>query len=154
MSVISIHAPLTGSDDGSNTSQTDKTIFQSTLPSQGATEICSGSLDYCSHFNPRSPHRERRSKALTFLGYDGFQSTLPSQGATYWGHDWSIPTEFQSTLPSQGATYYYAKCFVIYLYFNPRSPHRERRICSRNGFARRPYFNPRSPHRERQQICT
>ena len=35
------------------------------------------------------------------------------------------------------------------LYFNPRSPHRERRLCGIYTTANL-YFNPRSPHRERR----
>ena len=35
-------------------------------------------------------------------------------------------------------------------YFNPRSPHGERRIHSAAGFSGWGYFNPRSPHGERQ----
>ncbi len=36
---ISIHAPLTGSDEFSHLLQIIRTLFQSTLPSQGATKI-------------------------------------------------------------------------------------------------------------------
>ena len=56
--------------------------FQSTLPSQGATETQRQTQPQNRHFNPRSPHRERRNRGLAFLGSVGFQSTLPSQGAT------------------------------------------------------------------------
>ena len=85
-------------------------VFQSTLPSQGAT--------------------------ISALGYSDdfkFQSTLPSQGATHYSLG-ALPVSviFQSTLPSQGAT---QRCFfLVYIRsnFNPRSPHRERRACDGN----------------------
>ena len=101
---ISIHAPLTGSDVRYFNMLHEMIVFQSTLPSQGAT---------C----PRAPQ-----KTPTL-----FQSTLPSQGATddafndatglfisihapLTGSDdgrglqRKRANEFQSTLPSQGAT--------------------------------------------------
>ena len=80
---ISIHAPLTGSD---------------VLPDRRS--------DPNTHFNPRSPHRERPKTGKHFTNYDLFQSTLPSQGAT---RSWCRTSCFR-------------------LYFNPRSPHRERLV--------------------------
>ena len=82
---ISIHAPRTGSD-GDHTGQTvGAVLFQSTLPARGATERQRRELlaDIISihaprtgsdcrpctrrarsrHFNPRSPHGERRDNA-------------------------------------------------------------------------------------------
>ena len=40
---ISIHAPLTGSDVVSTIAMLDAVVFQSTLPSQGATTVWGGS---------------------------------------------------------------------------------------------------------------
>ena len=57
---ISIHAPLTGSD---------KRIHNT--------------CNFFRYFNPRSPHRERRSLKLCKCCFPIFQSTLPSQGATF-----------------------------------------------------------------------
>ena len=124
--MISIHAPLTGSD--------------------GAVDNYFCAVD---NFNPRSPHRERPllthlqmhfstisihapltgsdgmfrflkahrgisihapltgsdTRGLRNLGYlTRFQSTLPSQGATLSAYTAFLPCLFQSTLPSQGAT--------------------------------------------------
>ena len=58
---ISTHAPRTGSDCGIHAFSSLKYTFQPTLPARGATF-----LDFVSsqstmhHFNPRSPHGERR----------------------------------------------------------------------------------------------
>ena len=57
-------------------------LFQSTLPSQGATccYVCGKHPEL--YFNPRSPHRERLFFNLRCVAHILFQSTLPSQGAT------------------------------------------------------------------------
>ena len=55
---------------------------------------------------------------------------------------------FQSTLPARGATLCATVLVRMYQYFNPRSPHGERRwrrTHKPEGF----HFNPRSPHGER-----
>ena len=81
--MISIHAPLTGSDVVKLSFRGGLWIFQSTLPSQGAT------FSALAIVMPTSP----------------FQSTLPSQGATKaFGSAADQLKAFQSTLPSQGAT--------------------------------------------------
>ena len=104
-------------------------IFQSTLPSQGATwGAWTGTYDT-----------------------QTFQSTLPSQGATSNGNSRGVVVGFQSTLPSQGATVRQWFLRRRPRDFNPRSPHRERRLASRN-FKKLCNFNPRSPHRERPSL--
>ena len=152
--LISIHAPLTGSDIALSWYSIGIKLFQSTLPSQGATVTL---------YVP----------ARLLL----FQSTLPSQGATEISSTVSPSAIlFQSTLPSQGATGDAAGGTCKVQDFNPRSPHRERpgAVCRQRLFSgisihapltgsdvmntpvrnAPAYFNPRSPHRERQQICT
>ena len=56
---ISIHAPRTGSD-------------------YRAAQAVANDL----HFNPRSPHGERREILATYNANSEFQSTLPARGAT------------------------------------------------------------------------
>ena len=126
---ISIHAPRTGSDPiqgfrrnqqldfnprsphgerlRRRTPQRRPPRFQSTLPARGAT---------------LRPCRARRGKR--------FQSTLPARGATLLGDDVSYADLFQSTLPARGATNFPLIYRRKILYFNPRSPHGERR-CKR-----------------------
>ena len=81
-------------------------IFQSTLPSQGATFTIN-----------------KRSSACLI-----FQSTLPSQGATTCRRELLVCLIFQSSLPSQGATCCNLIKHITHTDFNPRSPHRERLI--------------------------
>ena len=124
-------------------------LFQSPLPSQGATSAVKKSYMIISNFNPRSPHRERPAAASSVIstimisihapltGSDTlrhsleamehiFQSTLPSQGATVRSASFAHFTTFQSTLPSQGATLRVITVDTLIVNFNPRSPHRER----------------------------
>ena len=60
---------------------------------------------------------------------------------------------FQPTLPARGATPFRIFLCGLFSYFNPRSPHGERRSSPsalRHGYN---YFNPRSPHGERRQTA-
>ena len=158
---ISIHAPLAGSDSIPAALLTTPTIFQSTLPSRGATAAAAGTLHPFQYFNPRSPRGERRMIRYSLERAQGFQSTLPSRGATKdWesgrgvcdisihaplaGSDFGAlingiqATKFQSTLPSRGATRALCTSSPEDPYFNPRSPRGERRLVryDRHAFAK------------------
>ncbi len=78
---ISIHAPRTGSD-----------------PAEGTNEAAEW------HFNPRSPHGERRFHPRAAGIARRFQSTLPARGATCRCQSRFTLLLFQSTLPARGAT--------------------------------------------------
>ena len=149
---ISIHAPLTGSDLRNLSIFNRIPNFNPRSPHRERPSL----LFRCPnlpYFNPRSPHRERRLSVTIHVHNKVFQSTLPSQGATgletgeyivkqisihapltgsdppvcaIWerllisihapltgsdsgGNTWlEKRTRFQSTLPSQGATPRYA----------------------------------------------
>ena len=126
-SVISIHAPRTGSDVVGHAQKVFALAFQSTLPARGATKVPLIVLTAHPHFNPRSPHGERRCCKTQTAIQGVFQSTLPARGATTsWiqsrqssgisihaprtGSDGARRTglsslsRFQSTLPARGAT--------------------------------------------------
>ena len=81
VSIISIHAPLAGSD---------------------AAVFLSGIVRL--NFNPRSPRGERRFAGPQGSSGPRFQSTLPSRGATNELPLLIAGRKFQSTLPSRGAT--------------------------------------------------
>ena len=127
---ISTHAPRTGSDDTFVVVPSSSVTFQPTLPARGATPCArgcpgeartisthaprtgsdvpgAGSAARKSHFNPRSPHGERRKLARWLNAAFKFQPTLPARGAT------APPTP---TAARSG-------------HFNPRSPHGERPDC-------------------------
>ena len=135
-------------------------LFQSTLPSQGATRCDCQQLFEISYFNPRSPHRERRVRAKWRRNFQHFNPRSPhrerhvpagyvktfraiSIHAPLTGSDElgerPCPRymEFQSTLPSQGATITELGYMDSLQNFNPRSPHRERRrLVARLNFRR------------------
>ena len=79
-----------------------------------------------------------------------FQSTLPARGATALLPHRKCCKAFQSTLPARGATINGFDAETTGFYFNPRSPHGERR--NQPFFlVNVAYFNPRSPHGERRR---
>ena len=125
---ISIHAPRTGSDFAGAVSICRCCIFQSTLPARGATPAEGTNEAAEWHFNPRSPHGERR---------DGFR------------HD-RRRVQISIHAPRTGSDLVQSSLWSADRHFNPRSPHGERPRCPRRRSARRWYFNPRSPHGERQ----
>ena len=89
-------------------------VFQSTLPTRGATVYCN-------------------TDTFPFL----FQSTLPTRGATHFSRFPAPAVLFQSTLPTRGATFSLCRCNSDGGHFNPRSPHGERL----NRFGHRPRIN-------------
>ena len=105
-----------------------------------------------SHFNPRSPHGERRFKPLLI-----FRILVISIHAPRTGSDEDSAAnlyqriKFQSTLPARGATIRRRNESVCKMHFNPRSPHGERRNLRRDGSTLIAHFNPRSPHGERHK---
>ena len=100
---ISIHAPLTGSDEPG--------------ASLGGP---------ASDFNPRSPRRERLSERPYPKPQRAFQSTLPSQGATAYQNHLAVPTVISIHAPLAGSDIILLCCSCLVTDFNPRSPRRER----------------------------
>ena len=102
--IISIHAPLTGSDNGD---RMERAILR--------------------HFNPRSPYGERPASRCPSLGHRQFQSTLPLRGATgskrspYTFLIYFNPRSPYGERPGLPCNH------AFYRYFNPRSPYGERR---------------------------
>ena len=102
---ISIHAPRTGSDASRPEQEDTMKQFQSTLPARGATRTGRADSPPAPHFNPRSPHGERRTLRNLVNIVNSFQSTLPARGATPPAiTPLRSATRFQSTLPARGAT--------------------------------------------------
>jgi hypothetical protein len=151
---VSIHAPHTGSDAIDVIATTNSIVFQSTLPTRGATRPA-GLVLRPERFQSTLPTRGATwsaSDARCNVAATLFQSTLPTRGATRTGASvLNPPAMFQSTLPTRGAT-----CGLQLgrenrqRRFNPRSPHGERPNCDWAFAAKPPFsFNPRSPHGER-----
>ena len=125
---ISIHAPRTGSD-----------------------RAAGRGTPHSFHFNPRSPHGERRYRDATRTNERRFQSTLPARGATRSKNNINIRVLFQSTLPARGATIFICsrpldKTISIHA---PRTGS-DKPASSSDALAN--HFNPRSPHGERHAV--
>ena len=103
--------------------------FQSTLPARGATSSTFADLLGSAHFNPRSPHGERRAGESRLRRADSISIHAPRTGSdVIYGYLGTIPVYisihaprtgsdgisphcinresiFQSTLPARGATW-------------------------------------------------
>ena len=146
--------------------------FQSTLSSRRATACRNLPRRSVTHFNPRSPHGERRSLMLSSPGCGRFQSTLSSRRATPPQHRLplrqaisihalltesdgiaisllSAISRFQSTLSSRRATACPLVARSAFAKF--QSTLSSRRATTSPPGPQRPRrnFNPRSPHGER-----
>ena len=123
---ISIHAPRTGSDTPYVCGPRELEGFQSTLPARGATHSTQFKLFGMgiSIHAPRTGSDEHGHKTA-----DGQPISIHAPRT---GSDvmtllvMFMPGKFQSTLPARGATGCRRKRFSS-AYFNPRSPHGERR---------------------------
>ena len=93
----------------------------------GERPAADGTAAPCVYFNPRSPHGERPLPRPTSVLESRFQSTLPARGATLRRASSARSRSFQSTLPARGATGAASSSPGSKTYFNPRSPHGERR---------------------------
>ena len=172
---ISTHAPRTGSDAKVAGDAIRAVTFQPTLPARGATISSRRGVKSQSHFNPRSPHGERRISAVTSSAISRFQPTLPARGATarqpglrcrsqdfnprspHGERPYPIPgymvlALFQPTLPARGATFS-VPSFPNGQQISTHAP----RTGSDNPLLPPMHleidFNPRSPHGERLIAC-
>ena len=170
--LISIHAPRTGSDERIYQHLTFTHGFQSTLPARGATSSTFADLLGSAHFNPRSPHGERRAGESRLRRADSISIHAPRTGsdrsgagrtavhlpisihAPRTGSDIINNSTFETIkisihAPRTGSDRESPAHGAGLHYFNPRSPHGERHA----PHQRRPSafdFNPRSPHGERR----
>ena len=147
-------------------------IFQSTLPTRGATSSGSCQMPSMANFNPRSPHGERRCSLLMGYPSQKFQSTLPTRGATSPLAFCCPESRFQSTLPTRGATHGQS-AYTLFPFISIHAPHTGSDVSlldlvagilcisihaphtgsdCRCRLRVRPSvdFNPRSPHGERR----
>ena len=103
--LISIHAPLAGSDPTAHEALSKAERISIHAPLAGSDQCSGGCNGRRTDFNPRSPCGERRTRTARRSSSWRFQSTLPLRGATH--AFLSVPAKhikFQSTLPLRGAT--------------------------------------------------
>ena len=129
-SCISTHAPRTGSDRS--------------RPCKSATQR---------HFNPRSPHGERRCREREQNKHPCISTHAPRTGSDIKARAKRLTEDISTHAPRTGSDQRIRNVIRCTVYFNPRSPHGERRehhaLDSVPG-----YFNPRSPHGERRVLTT
>ena len=146
-SIISIHAPLTGSDLALYPKVPSSGYFNPRSP-YGERHRVPPCESTAGDFNPRSPYGERPIGPTGTDPQDKFQSTLPLRGATN-DRDPTIYAEGISIhAPLTGSDLPLAVDGVSQLDFNPRSPYGERHPF----ILQKPIminFNPRSPYGER-----
>ena len=80
--LISIHSPRMGRD-GQHGLKFAPGAISIHSPRMGRDRSMSNASASPRHFNPLSPHGERRVRRRVFRVFKGFQSTLPAWGETY-----------------------------------------------------------------------
>ena len=123
-------------------------IFQSTLPSRGATLRAFETAAPLWYFNPRSPRGERLFSGCSCPLWDDFNPRSPRgerRGAA--GRPMRDHRDFNPRSP-RGERHRVHQMQAYRLNFNPRSPRGER-LHWADGIPGIRYFNPRSPRGER-----
>ncbi len=168
--IISIHAPLTGSDCNQGPSTQAKINFNPRSP-YGERRCIPQEKAIGYYFNPRSPYGERLYMFSQSFDVDKFQSTLPLRGATMYLRYVGALHFISIHAPLTGSDRVYFDVHQTFSDFNPRSPYGERlkplgdspsRIDisihapltgsdrhSIGQIADQKHFNPRSPYGER-----
>ena len=122
---ISIHAPLTGSDQGGTRCVCRPVYFNPRSP-YGERQHYKKITQKCENFNPRSPYGERHPEQRPAPFQLGFQSTLPLRGATRFSLCLSFFDQISIHAPLTGSDFLTGLEAVCNAYFNPRSPYGER----------------------------
>ena len=125
--LISIHAPLMGSDSSARRFFQSSALFQSTLPSRGATAASVPRGAASDHFNPRSPHGERRFSVNGRRLLDQISIHAPLTGSDRRRSRIDFANRPISIhAPLTGSDLLTFALAIPRVYFNPRSPHGER----------------------------
>ena len=125
--VISIHAPLTGSDPETSHSTHTLRNFNPRSPHR-ERPLNFPVFNSTQHFNPRSPHRERPSTAWIEVRDIHFNPRSPHR-ERLWAESGIVPyrcISIHAPLTGSDPERHWRKSDLWH--FNPRSPHRERRI--------------------------
>ena len=125
--IISIHAPLAGSDMKTYVHYTDDMNFNPRSPC-GERPVLSVFSVAALDFNPRSPCGERRQDSKRGFRTYQFQSTLPLRGATAQTFLGEGRLRISIHAPLAGSDLRFLATKWRQSYFNPRSPCGERRV--------------------------
>ena len=171
---ISIHAPRTGSDFDILTFVAHAQYFNPRSP-HGERPRGIKCIVCSQQFQSTLPARGATSALCTRQFQQRFQSTLPARGATVnlFQHQRNLVISIHAPrtgselsdvakgrkrprisihAPRTGSDTTFSPACQVVFYFNPRSPHGERRCRVFLIFRCVKHFNPRSPHGERQTV--
>ena len=146
--------------------------FQPTLPARGATERATLRKTQVLHFNPRSPHGERRLGSRADSPAAKISTHAPRTGSDRCSLRATRSARISTHAPRTGSDGRDgSEGGFVPVHFTPRSPHGERRLEEQASFRERKIsthaprtgsdvfcssfafcptnFNPRSPHGER-----
>ena len=125
---ISIHAPRTGSDTTDGDAQAPPRKISIHAPRTGSDARPTMTAARSRRISIHAPRTGSDTQSAPKISPPcRFQSTLPARGATRTATHKRRRERFQSTLPARGATGSTTTALATTSYFNPRSPHGERR---------------------------
>ena len=116
-----------GSDGDKDISGMQRLDISIHAPRMGSDAFSSFCLARQTDFNPRSPHGERQYGKMVTVLKSKFQSTLPAWGATEMAHRQLSQHQISIHAPRMGSDQRGRLRIRCRCYFNPRSPHGERR---------------------------
>ena len=168
---ISIHAPLTGSDQQVRMFETGPDRFQSTLPLRGATHAPQH-LDVGSQISIHAPLTGSDDKKPVLSGTRGISIHAPLTGSDCYGKRSHAENSNFNPRSPYGERLRILSTRKRVVHFNPRSPYGERPLRGHAAnpravisihapltgsdwrlyivHSRKPHFNPRSPYGERR----
>ena len=124
---ISTHTPRTGSDAVRRDVPPPCVAISTHTPRTGSDGGQGCPPGFTRHFNPHSPHGERRDpRAQSFPRKYTFQPTLPARGATVANHVLGQALAISTHTPRTGSDAAAGQHGSAGRYFNPHSPHGER----------------------------
>ena len=146
--IISIHAPRTGSD-AQNADVIHLLTISIHAPRTGSDTTPRMRSTTTRHFNPRSPHGERRAASSVREVRPLFQSTLPARGATLQANLASGHRYISIHAPRTGSDVVEVYNVVAHNQISIHAPRTGSDRCAKLCLCNQHHFNPRSPHGER-----
>ena len=148
-STISTHAPRTGSDTTNCIVEISTTHFNPRSP-HGERQTSMPAPSYMSAFQPTLPARGATCCRISHTSTrQPFQPTLPARGATRHAAADVCVAQFQPTLPARGATQSAVRAGKR-AGISTHAPRTGSDRCRHRTTPLPQYFNPRSPHGERR----
>ncbi len=150
---VSIHAPHTGSDWLPVIYGLAHNVFQSTLPTRGATSLCYLAPMLQTRFNPRSPHGERLFVLTPRIRYHCFNPRSPHGERHHSPGTEGFSSAVSIHAPHTGSDEEAAAGRPTLYGVSIHAPHTGSDRCGGEKCRRMGSFNPRSPHGERRGLA-